>query len=377
MVFSGIFYNFSGTPRYVVLTNRQLAIYNQTRETTESPDPRQKIIRREGLLSLNPNPVLKRVIYEDIFRLAVEANDAGATLKYARALYHLDPSDTQVLAKAALVLAKRRMDLDQALTYARIAVKATAQFQPTRRPPNTPEKIFQNYFPEQKQRETYRENCATALHALALVFHQRGDDRQAEVVLRKSIDAKPSTARTRTLIAILRNLGRTNEADALAAKITEQLGEVLERKFVNQPVENLELKAIDGSHYDLASLKGRVVLINFWATWCGPCREELPLLVDLYQKYKERGLEILSISTDDDQALVSSFARGYNLTFPVFYDTGTKDRLNVDVIPTSIFVGRDGNIHYRNVGFNEESIDEIEAVINKLLDKSSSRAEVK
>ena len=367
VTFSAPLFNISGTPRYVVLTNHQLALYNQTRELAESPDPRQRIIRREALLSLSPGPALKRVIYEDIFRLAVDSDDAVATLKYAPVLYNLDHSDTQVLAKAALVLAKQRFNLDQADRYARMAVQATAEFRPARRSPNTPQKIFNDYFPEQKQREAYAENRATALHALALVLHQRGNDRQAEIVLRKSIAAKPATARTLLLLAILRKLGRNSDAEALAAKITEQLGDLLARKFVNEPVENLALKSIDGSRYELASLRGRVVLINFWATWCGPCREELPILVDLYRKYKERGLEILSISTDDDQALVSTFARQYKLTFPVFYDAGTKDQLRVEVIPTSVFVGRDGIIHYRKVGFNEESVAEIEAVINKLL----------
>lgn len=367
MMLSGPFFNISGIPRYVVLTNRQFALYTQTREIAETPDPSQRIIRREGLLSLNPSPALKRLIYEDIFRIAVDAEDVLSVLKYAPLLYNLDHSDTQVLAKAALVLAKRRPDLDQADRYARIAVKATAEFRPPRRPPNTPQKIFKDFFPEQKQREAYAENRATALHALALVLHQRGNDRQAEIALRKSIEVKPTTARTLLLLAILRKLNRNSEADAIAAKITKDLGELLARKFVNEPVENLDLKSIDGSRYDLASLKGRVILINFWATWCGPCREELPILVDLYRKYKDRGLEILAISTDDDQPLVSTFARQYKLTFPVFNDRTPKERLRVESIPTTIFLGRDGIIHYRKVGFNEQSIDEIEAVINKLL----------
>lgn len=367
MVFSAPLFNISGTPRYVVLTNRQFALYNQTREIAETPDPRQRISRREGLLSANPGPALRRVIYEDIFRLAIDSDDVVNVLEYAHLLINLDPTDTQVLAKTALLLAKRRLSLDQAFAYARSAVKATAQFRMARRPPNTPQKIFNDYFSPQHQRDTYAENRATALHALALVLHRKGNDRQAEIALRKSIDAKPSTARTLLLIAVLRKLNRTSDADALAAKITAQLGEVLARKFVNDPVDNLALKSINGSHYDLASLKGKVILINFWATWCGPCREELPLLVDLYRKYKDRGLEILSISTDDDQALASTFARQYKLPFPVFYDAGTKDRLRVEAIPTTIFLGRDGIIHYRKVGFSEESLDEIEAVINKLL----------
>lgn len=367
VMFSGVFFNESGIPRYVVLTNRQLAIYNETRESLESPTPKERIRRREDLLLLNLNASLRRVLCEDIFRLAVASNDVTRTVKYAELLHHIDPLDTGVLAEAALVLARNTSGLNRALRYARIAAKATAEFRPAQRPPNTPRKIFETYFSEQKQQAAYEQNRAVALEALGSVLYQMGNYEEAEIALRKSLNLKPSTARTTALISALRKLNRNDEADALLAKINKDLEKALEQKLVNEHLEDFQLNSIDGRLYNPGSLKGKVVLINFWATWCGPCKDELPVLVKLYEKYRGRGLEILSISTDDDHGLIFPFAAGYKLTFPVFYDTGIKDRLKVDVIPTSIFVGRDGMIHYRKVGFNQESAGEIEAVITHLI----------
>jgi thiol-disulfide isomerase/thioredoxin len=368
-VLSSVVLNESGVPRYIVLTNRQFAIYNKTREIAESPDPQERIKRREGLLSLNPNPTLRRLIYEDIFRLAVKSGNVAATLKYADALYMIDPSDTGVLAKAALVLAKKRVELNKALRYARIAEKATAEFRLAQRPPNTPRNIFENHFSEQKQREAYEENRLTALDALGWVLYQRGNYKEAEAALRKSLNARRSAARISSLIAALLKLGRKDEAERLATEVNRELSELLKRNFVNEPVKDFQLESIDGSRYTLSALKGKVVLINFWATWCGPCREELPALLKLYEKYKERGLEVIAISTDEEHELVSRFAKGYRLTFPVFYDTDMKDYFKASVIPTNIFVGRDGKVRYRKIGFNEESVGELEAVINELINK--------
>jgi thiol-disulfide isomerase/thioredoxin len=364
---SGVFLNESGFPRYVVLANRQLAIYNKTVQSVESPDPQERIKKREGLLLLNPNPALKRLLYEDIFRNAVKANNAAKTLKYAEALNRIDPSDTGVLAKAALVLAKKRTNLDKALRYARIAERATAEFRLARRPPDIPTNIFESNFTEQKQRKAYEENRAVALEALGWTLYQMGNYRTAESALRKSLNVKRSAARMSSLIAVLRKLGREEEANSLAADVNRELAALLRHNFVDEPVKDFQLESIDGNKYALSALKGKVVLINFWATWCAPCREELPILVKLYEKYKDRGFEVLAVSTEEERALVSGFAKEYRLTFPVFYDAAIKDYFKADVIPANVFVGKDGRVRYRKTGFTEESISELEAVINELI----------
>jgi len=365
--FSRITFNESGVPRFIVLANRQLAIYNKVQEAMENPDPQERIRRLEDLLSLGPNPVLKRIIYEDIFRVAVKATDAAATLKYADALRAIDPSDTGVLAKAALVLANRRVDLKKALQYARVAEKATAEFQLAQRPPNTPGDIFEMSFPEQRQREAYAENRAVALHALGRVFYRMGNYKEAGTVLRKAVNAKRSALRLTHLAEALLKLGHMDEAEKLTAEASKQLAETVRRSFVNEPLDDFQLESINSRKYIFSALRGKVVLINFWATWCAPCREELPVLNRLYEKYRERGLEVLAVSTDEERKKVPRFVKEYRLTIPVFYDSGMKDYFNAKTIPTNIFIGREGKVRYRKIGFDEESVRELEAVIIELL----------
>ena len=359
--------NESGVPRYVVLANRQLAIYNKTRDVTESLNPTETIRRLEDLLALNPNSTLRRMIYEDIFRIAVKANDVPVTIKYGEALHAVDPSDSGVFTKMALVLAKKRVDLKKALRYARMAETATAEFRLAHRPSNTPNSRFEELFPERKQREAYEENRAAALNALGWVLYQMGNYKEAESALRQSFNIKRSTTRMSHLVEVLRKLGRREEAERISAEADKELAESVRRNFVNESLKDFQLESIDSRTHTLSGLKGKVVLVNFWATWCGPCREELPNLVRLYEKYKGRGFEVIAISIDEDRKKVPQFVREYKLTFPVFYDVGMKDYFNASGVPTNVFIDREGKMRYRTVGFDEESIRELEAVINVLI----------
>ena len=79
------------------------------------------------------------------------------------------------------------------------------------------------------------------------------------------------------------------------------------------------LKALNDSSYTLSELEGKVVLINFWATWCGPCRMEIPDLNELYKTYKDLDLEILAISTSDSKKRLKEFINAYNIFYPVLY----------------------------------------------------------
>jgi thiol-disulfide isomerase/thioredoxin len=88
------------------------------------------------------------------------------------------------------------------------------------------------------------------------------------------------------------------------------------------------LKDMDGRDVSLASFKGRPVLINFWATWCGPCKEEIPALVQLADKYKSQHLAILGISTDDRADELKKFAAEYKMNYPVLVGLGQDDLLD-------------------------------------------------
>ena len=105
------------------------------------------------------------------------------------------------------------------------------------------------------------------------------------------------------------------------------------------------LKDLEGESWHLQELHGKVVLLNFWATWCPPCRKEMPDLQALYDKYKGQGFIVLSIS-DEEAAKVTPFIQQHNITYPVMLDPGRKvnDLFQVDGIPKSFVYDRDGNL---------------------------------
>ena len=122
-----------------------------------------------------------------------------------------------------------------------------------------------------------------------------------------------------------------------------------------------------GEDLSLADYKGRVVLLNFWATWCGPCREEIPDFVKLVENYGNRGFIILGISMDDGPEPVHDFYEEFKMNYPVVMGSAQVSQLYGGVfgIPTSFLIGRDGRIYSRHVGLVPLSV--IEGEINELL----------
>jgi thiol-disulfide isomerase/thioredoxin len=125
---------------------------------------------------------------------------------------------------------------------------------------------------------------------------------------------------------------------------------------------SLELPLVRGGSVSLDSLRGRVVLLNVWATWCPPCVREMPSLQRVYEAHRNDGLEILAVAVDDRpgtrqadgriEGVVSQFVEELGLTFPVALDpTGdTERRLGTDYLPTTFLIDRDGRIRAREVG---------------------------
>lgn len=105
------------------------------------------------------------------------------------------------------------------------------------------------------------------------------------------------------------------------------------------------LTDLQGKNWQLKSLQGKVVLVNFWATWCPPCRKEMPDLEALYQRYSEQGLVILAIS-DEGRDKVASFIADYKITYPVLLDADRKvsELFEVDGLPKSLVYDRDGKL---------------------------------
>jgi len=136
---------------------------------------------------------------------------------------------------------------------------------------------------------------------------------------------------------------------------------------LGSPAPDFTLQSADGSTVRLADLKGKPVFINFWATWCGPCREEMPAMQELYEQYRDQGLVILAVDMEEDVRLVRRWIDqgGYTFTFVLDSDGEQVKRYNVNASPTSYFVGRDGVI--RDLKLGALSRDEMRAKVEKLL----------
>ena len=124
---------------------------------------------------------------------------------------------------------------------------------------------------------------------------------------------------------------------------------------VGKPAPDFTLPTLDGTEVSLSQLRGKPVLINFWASWCLPCREEMPELVRSYEAHKAEGFVILGLNLTYSDSLpdVQAFAREFNITFPVLLDEegAVAERLYpIPGIPTSIFINRDGTIERIQVG---------------------------
>lgn len=153
----------------------------------------------------------------------------------------------------------------------------------------------------------------------------------------------------------------------------EELRKWLQNNMLEYPAKDFELPALAGETYRLSSLRGRPVLINFWATWCGPCIDEMPYLIQLYKKHGQAGLEILAISIDQDTSKTRSFVAEHKLPFPVLLDDGQVGQLyGVGPIPDTIAVDPAGNIRYRQVGYGPALNRTFDLIVEQLFARNTS-----
>lgn len=119
------------------------------------------------------------------------------------------------------------------------------------------------------------------------------------------------------------------------------------------PAPDFTLPARDGGEVRLSELKGQVVMINFWATWCGPCRQEMPLLEQLQAKYEPLGFTLLGVNVEPDSTAAVAWLKGVPVTFPILFDTRNTvaESFGVQGMPSSVFVDREGRVRYVHRGY--------------------------
>lgn len=125
-----------------------------------------------------------------------------------------------------------------------------------------------------------------------------------------------------------------------------------ERATVGQPVPDISGTTLDGATFDLASLRGRPVIVNFWASWCGPCVQEFPLLRSTLQAHQSDGLAIVGVLFKDDAGPATAFVHKFGAGWPTILDPGGVRAAAYTVVapPQSYFVDRQGVLRYRQIG---------------------------
>ena len=146
------------------------------------------------------------------------------------------------------------------------------------------------------------------------------------------------------------------ESSALSGKDAPELG----LKFVaNAPAETTEAS--------LAAFRGHPVLLDFWATWCGPCRMEAPTVDRIAQRYKDQGLTVVGVNTSDEQGNAAPFARRNRLSFPIAYDEGQRAAAayGVENLPTLVIINKEGKIAAVRTGVTSDA--ELDALVRREL----------
>lgn len=136
----------------------------------------------------------------------------------------------------------------------------------------------------------------------------------------------------------------------------------------NRTFPDLEFAGADGGAVRLSQLKGNVVLLNVWATWCGPCRLELPIVQRFYDQYSDRNFVVVAVNIDADRARIAPFLKRYNISFPVYYaspeDAG---QMTAAGIPSTFLIGADRTLIQNWVGYSADTENNWKQLIEKHL----------
>jgi len=138
-----------------------------------------------------------------------------------------------------------------------------------------------------------------------------------------------------------------------------------------QPAPDFALKSSTGENLRLSEYRGDVVMINFWATWCGPCRQEMPLLDELYTRYQRVGFNLLGVNIDDDSRRAMKMIEELGVNFPVLFDARKEvsKLYDVEAMPVTVLVDREGTVrhvhHGYKPGYEEKYLDQVRSLLRE------------
>lgn len=136
-----------------------------------------------------------------------------------------------------------------------------------------------------------------------------------------------------------------------------------------QQASDFALRSVSDGNIRLSEYYGDVVMLNFWATWCGPCRQELPVLDALQKKFQRAGFTVLAVNVDSADVDVPEYLKDFDLSYPILLDESHSvvKEYNIRAMPGSVFLSRDGEIRHVHLGYKEGDQSKYEQIIEALL----------
>ncbi|MFI5252011.1 MAG: redoxin domain-containing protein [Bacteroidota bacterium] len=242
-------------------------------------------------------------------------------------------------------------------------------------------------FLEESYALTKGEDADVATHYVSALVKADKMEKASEIASTCLKSGKASDELTAAYRTAYTKLHKSDEGfDAMVTDLRKPYLEKLRQDILQKRVKDkaeidFTLKDLNGTSYTLASLKGKVVIVDFWATWCGPCKASFPLLQKVYNKYKDNAsVQFLALNTwenafktyDAKLSNAKKFILDNKYTFPVLIDEGSViDKYEVDGIPTQFIIDKRGNIGFKNVGYDgPQMVDQLSQQIEILLDES-------
>lgn len=358
----------------------------------------QLIVNLENYLKKFPKSEHRQEIETEVYKMAVKLRDRNRAISYAEKLVETNESNIDALTNLVTMLRERKGqdDLKVALTYANQLVR---QFEGIVSSSPKPKRVSAAQWEERKQ-----QGLASVYLLRGRVHADLGDDDKAKADLMKSFDSARMAGAALVLGELAEKRKATDEAIEYYSKgfvialanseeidmksIRSKLSQLqtaksgsetglgdrllkaydtfvkerderrakLEQPNINEGATNalsFKLTKLDGSKLDMATLSGKIIVMNFWATWCGPCLTEMPLFEKTMARYKDdKDVVFLAVTTDEDRDSVPPFLKQHKFNLPVVYADYLNDFFTVSSIPTTIILGRKGEVAFRQAGYN-------------------------